>query len=58
MPYIIESAGPAGTSRVINPRTGGILRFTTRAQARAYAEKIKPEMPSKNLPLRVREAAA
>jgi hypothetical protein len=27
--------------------------FTTRKAARAYADLIKPEMPSKDLPLRV-----
>lgn len=50
MSYVIQS--PSG-ARVIDPKTMEVRVFAGRDEARAYAAKIKPEMPSKDLPLRV-----
>jgi hypothetical protein len=34
--------------------SGRVKRFGSRREARAYADSIRPAMPSKYLPLRVR----
>jgi hypothetical protein len=57
--YVIVSAGRsdcAGT-HVIDDK-GEIAVFATRREARARRDELVPDMPSKYLPLRVRERTA
>jgi hypothetical protein len=55
--FVIVATGPGATDRaelVIEPATNRVKRFGSRREARAYADSIRPAMPSKYLPLRVR----
>jgi hypothetical protein len=54
MHYVIQSAGSQGGARVVDDR-GAITTFPTRRAARAYADSITPDQPSKYLPLVVRK---
>lgn len=60
--FAIFSEGVAktpGMNYVIDSANANRMRtFDTRAHARAYADEIKPSMPSKDLPLVVREVGA
>lgn len=58
-PYIIVSDGCQSRGvYVLDPATWeGPARFATQREARAYADLITPDMPSKNLPLRVTRKA-
>jgi len=51
--FIIEARGTQGNgARVLNPNNWtDVATFRTRGAARAYADAITPEQPSKYLPL-------